>query len=91
MVAAIRRVHLSGRQLAFLKANESLVGKFPKSLQEILAETENGTVFEVSGDDAESIRSALTLYLAEFGFDAEYEPTKEGQILEDLIDRFHQK
>jgi hypothetical protein len=37
---------------------------------------------------AERFREEFTTRLAKVGFDADYEPTREGKLLEDLIDRF---
>jgi hypothetical protein len=39
-------------------------------------------------ETAERLRAAFTSRLARVGFDGEYEPTREGRLLEDLIDRF---
>ena len=38
---------------------------------------------------AEEFRGAFTEQLAKVGFGDAYEPTAEGKLLEDLIDRFH--
>ena len=38
--------------------------------------------------DAELLRDYFTDRLAKVGFDADYEPNKEGTILEELIDTF---
>jgi len=35
----------------------------------------------------EPIRDALTVQLAEIGFDEAYEPNADGRLIEDLIDR----
>ena len=39
--------------------------------------------------EAERIREYLTKRLAESGFDKDYSPTKQGEMLEELIDRFY--
>ena len=39
--------------------------------------------------EAEKVRDFLTEVLARTGFKEDYSPTKEGQVLEELIDRFH--
>lgn len=44
--------------------------------------------FELSAATAEEVREALTEQLAKVGFDEAYEPTDEGSLLEELIDRF---
>lgn len=43
----------------------------------------------LSGARAEDLRSALTDRLAKVGFDSEYAPTEEGEVLERLIDLFY--
>lgn len=44
---------------------------------------------ELSPATAEQFRDAFTERLAKVGFDEAYEPTEEGILLEDLIDRFY--
>jgi hypothetical protein len=39
--------------------------------------------------EAERVRDLLTEELARRGFKEDYSPTKEGQVLEELIDRFY--
>ena len=43
---------------------------------------------ELAAPVAEQIRDCCADTLLQFGFDEHYEPTKEGHILEALIDRF---
>jgi hypothetical protein len=43
----------------------------------------------ISRDAGEQFRSAFTERLAKVGFGADYEPTSEGKMLEELIDRFY--
>lgn len=42
--------------------------------------------FELDTDAAETVRDELTTLLPTVGFDADYELTAEGRIIEDLID-----
>lgn len=64
----------------------------PESLVRIVgtAQRVSSEVFAVriSRAVAEEFRSAFTLQLAKVGFDANYELTTEGRLLEELIDRF---
>lgn len=46
-------------------------------------------VLELPPSKAEEFREAFTEELARVGFDEDYAPTPEGQLLENLIDRFH--
>jgi hypothetical protein len=48
---------------------------------------DGGTV-TVNHAEAELLRDYFTDRLAKVGFDADYNPNKEGTILEDLIDTF---
>jgi hypothetical protein len=43
----------------------------------------------IPSETAEEFRSAFTNQLATVGFDERNEPTAEGKLLEDLIDRFY--
>jgi len=42
-------------------------------------------------NQAEKLRDYLTTQLASTGFDKNYSPTREGQMLEMLIDRFYSR
>lgn len=44
-------------------------------------------ILEISEDHADETRDLCQNQLQLFGFDAQYELTKEGQILENLIDK----
>jgi hypothetical protein len=48
----------------------------------------DGHVLNVSDETAELFRDAFTVQLAKAGFDASYNLSSEGKVLEDLIDRF---
>ena len=39
--------------------------------------------------EAERVRDYLTTQLAATGFDEDYRPNRQGQVLEELIDRFY--
>ena len=43
----------------------------------------------LSNAQVEELRDRLTKQLAEIGFDENYSPNEQGQMLERLIDRFH--
>ena len=46
------------------------------------------TRFALEAQDSEIVRGALTEELARRGFDANYEPTAEGRLIQDMIDDF---
>ena len=43
----------------------------------------------LSRGEAEQLRDSLTTQLAAVGFDKNYYPNEQGQMLEELIDRFY--
>lgn len=48
-------------------------------------------IIRLSRSEAEQLRDYLTTQLAKVGFDKNYSPNQQGQILEELIDRFYLK
>lgn len=46
-------------------------------------------IIRLSGAEAERLRDCLATQLATVGFDENYSPNEQGQMLEDLIDRFY--
>jgi len=81
-------VELSSQQLMYLRNTNFL----PTSLLRIVAAAkpirEQRFQLHVPNDIAEEFRSVFTDRLAKVGFKADYEPTSEGKVLEELIDRF---
>jgi hypothetical protein len=45
-------------------------------------------ILRLSREDARQLRESLTTQLAAVGFDENYEPNEQGQMMEDLIDKF---
>ncbi len=81
----MRRVNLSASDVAYLRQAPLL----PSDLQRQIAGAESSPlVLELSDQLAEECRDLFTERLAAVGFDASYEPTREGRRLEDLIDKF---
>ena len=63
----------------------------PQELREVVAAARlesPRTRLDVSGEIADRFQSALTERLASVGFDASYNLTPEGMVLEELIDVF---
>ena len=50
---------------------------------------ENAYVVNISEDQADEIRDLCGDQLQLVGFDEKYDPTSEGKILEDLVDKFY--
>lgn len=85
-----RSVSLSSAQLDYLTEAAYL----SSDLQEIVRDAAagpGGARLDLEADVAEQFRAAFTARLAESGFDADYVPTREGALLEDLIDAFFQE
>ena len=81
-------VGISGREWTYLRNTTFL----PANLQEIVRHADvngNKYVVRVSREVAEQFRSAFSERLTSRGIDLNYEPTNEGRLLEDLIDRFY--
>jgi hypothetical protein len=91
MKTAIRRVDLRRSEVDYLSKS----GLLPVALLECLKDVQWGSgvagTLEVSVAVAEQFREAFTERLAKVGFDEAYEPTEEGRLLENLIDRFHEE
>jgi len=84
-----REFPLSEEELEYLKelasGDESLASLFSRP------ERPPGRrpVIRLSTTEAEQIRDHLTTRLAMVGFDKDYSPNAQGQLLEELIDRFY--
>lgn len=82
-------IRLSARELMYLKN----VGYLPASLLRLIEAarpiSDDNHALSIPQNIAEQFRSAFTDRLARAGFNADYEPTSEGRMLEDLIDRFY--
>lgn len=86
----VRRVDLARREVDYLKTAGFLPLVLLECLQGVRWQSEAVGTLEVSAASAEEFREAFTEQLAKVGFDEAYEPTAEGGLLEDLIDRFHE-
>lgn len=86
----MRSVRLSWAQRAYLLRAEYL----PEGLRRLVIGDSAGTprsgaiTLEVDSELAERFRSAFTERLAEVGFGPNYELSREGVLLEELIDLF---
>ena len=81
-------VHLSAREIMYITNSNFLSEPLMQVL--ISSANKNGEsgVISVDRNSAEKLRDAFTDRLAKVGFDKDYDPTAEGRMLEDLIDRF---
>jgi hypothetical protein len=65
--------------------------ELPDRLHSIVASAQHGSRgwgVTVSADDAEEIRESVGDTLQTIGFDERDEPTKEGLLLESIVDKF---
>lgn len=81
-------VKLSSRELMYLKNTDFLTPSLAGIIKAARSIGDDSYRVLVSNETAEEFRSAFTNRLAKAGFDRDYNPTSEGKILEDLIDRF---
>lgn len=57
---------------------------------QLLSSNKNGKYqIEATEDDLSTLRDQCLDYLLMVGFDKDYEPTEEGKILEELIDKLY--
>ena len=80
-------VRLSSKELEYLKRARFLPASLAQILKTAMAGGDTNSL-SVSHDVAEEFRSALMHRVAVAGFGPDYEPTSEGWMLEELIDRF---
>jgi hypothetical protein len=87
-MTSMRTIKLSKMEVAYLANTRFL----PEDLAQILRTAEKvgdeARLLKLSGEIAERFRDVFTTRLAKFGFGPDYEPTREGKLLENLIDRF---
>lgn len=84
-------VDLRRNEVDYLMREAFLPRPLLQRLQDVRWRSDADGVLEISVTTAEEFRAAFTEQLAKVGFDKAYNPTKEGAVLEDLIDRFYAK
>ena len=82
----MRLIRLSPEEADYLRSVDYLV----LELRQTLSDQVDSSSMSISLDDAiaEQCRESFTDRLALVGFDQDYELSDEGELLEDLIDRF---
>ena len=83
----MRLVRLSSQQFMYLR-NTTFLPDACVCAIEGFQPVDDGYVLNVSDSLAERFREAFTERLAKVGFDKSYKLTREGEILEGLIDGF---
>lgn len=86
-----RTIRLAKMEIAYLANTQFLPADLARIVH--LAETvdSQARLLTIDGDIAERFRDEFTARLAKVGFGLNYEPTREGKMLENLIDRFAAK
>lgn len=80
---------LSSDELAFLKRLASRERSLDRFISQQRTVAGGKHAITLGRADAEELRGHLTELLAKVGFDIDYSPNEQGQVLEELIDRFH--
>ena len=81
-------VRLSSSEFLYLKNTSFLREELLQLLNTAEAQSNGVHILRVSAAIAEEFRDAFTERLAKAGFDRTYELTREGELLEALIDKF---
>lgn len=88
MKADKREFHVSSEEFSLLRR----LAEQDKVITDLLESHEIGpgqkTIVRLSKGGAQQLREFLTTQLAKVGFDNDYSIKPQGQVLEDLIDRF---
>lgn len=80
---------LSSVELAFLKRLASRERSLDRFLSQQRTVPGGKHVITLGRAEAEELRGHLTELLAKVGFDSDYSPNEQGEVLEELIDRFY--
>lgn len=84
----MRTVKLSEIEVAYLANSQFLPEDLAQKVDSAEAVDGGARLLKLDRDVAERFRDEFTTRLAKSGFGTDYEPTREGKLLEDLIDRF---
>lgn len=90
MKTSVRCIDLLSSEVDHLKTAGFLSLALLEHLLGVQWRSDVAGVLQLSAATAEEFREAFTGWLAKVGFDEAYEPTAEGRLLEDLVDRFNE-
>lgn len=88
MIASVSTVRLSSKEMFYLKNTAFLGEALARIIDAADVQEKDVCVVHVSQSIAEEFRSAFTDRLARTGFNSTYDLTREGELLEQLIDKF---
>lgn len=87
-MTSMRTIRLSKLDLTYLANAQFLTDDLSLVVSGASAAEDDARLLEIDRATAERFRDEFTARLAKVGFGTDYEPTREGKLLEDLIDRF---
>jgi hypothetical protein len=82
------RFELSSNEVDVLRHLASRDRSLEAFLSHLRAESNSKYTINLGRAETEQLRSHLTELLAKVGFNMDYSPNDQGQLLEELIDRF---
>lgn len=88
ITTSMRTIKLSKLDVTYLVNAGFLAADLTGIVSEAKAGADDARLLVIDRAIAERFRDEFTTRLAKVGFGADYEPTREGKLLEDLIDRF---
>jgi len=85
------QIKLASEEVSYLLRNRFLNPDLLSFVEKAERITPSTSVLNVTPCEADRFRDAFAEQMQKVGFDADYKPTVEGQILESLVDRFFVK
>jgi hypothetical protein len=82
------RIALSKEDMLYLRNSDFLSENLKDIIDVASSNASSESLLEISPAIAEDFRSLFTERLAKVGFDSRYKLTREGALLEKLIDKF---
>jgi len=81
-------INLSREEFNYLCSKQLMPDNWLRQLHGNSCAWGNSYIFNISEDEAETIRDICIEKLQQSGFDEDYNLTEEGHIIENLIDKF---
>jgi hypothetical protein len=85
---SMRTIRLSKLDVAYLANAQFLSDDLAQIVSTATVADNDARLLALDRATAERFRDEFTTRLAKAGFGPDYEPTREGKLLEELIDRF---
>ena len=87
-MTSMRTIRLSKLDVTYLASAQFLPDDLSRIVRGAKTADDDARLLEMDRATAERFRDEFTVRLAKVGFGPDYEPTREGKLLEELIDRF---